>query len=344
VKAIALVVLVSLLAGVPASASSTPSGAAPAKPDPGVAPPVGHLQGGDTFETAVVIPELPHYTTGTTAGYVDDYDAFCPYTGSISPDVVYAWTADVTGPIDILLCESDYDTKVYVFENEYVPGMWIACNDDNSDCPGPMYRSWIHYLEITAGNTYYVVVDGYGGDFGDYIFSMYETPFTWECDVACPTGAFDENEPDCHDGYVDETNSGCGPTYTWQHPGFNTFICGTSGNYDDNGFRDMDWFEFTLDEAKLVEFTVCAEFPVRFWLFDGSEGCEDPALIMTDSIPPNFLLVGWADLEPGTWWFIVSVDGWLDVPCGSHYVASIFEFGYTPVEKASWGSIKAMYR
>jgi hypothetical protein len=345
VKLTALVVFLVLAVAASASASGVPSERPPAKPDAGVEPPVGHLQGGDTFESAVVIEGLPYHTTGTTAGYNDDYDEACPYTGSTSPDVVYQWTADFSGPIDIVLCESSYDTKVYVFENEYVPGEWIACNDDNGDCPGPPYRSWIEYLEITEGNTYYVVVDGYGGDFGDYLFSMHPTPFAVPCEVTCPPGAFDENEPDCYDGYVDETNGGCGGfPPIWQHPGLNTYVCGTSGNYDDNMLRDLDWFEFTLDEDRTLEVSLCAEFPVRFWIFDGSGGCAEPQLVMTDAIVANYLLVNSVDLGPGTWWFIVSVDGWFDIPCGSPYVASLFEYGYTPIEDSSWGMIKTMYR
>ena len=67
-------------------------------------------------------------------------------------------------------------------------------------------------------------------------------------------------------------------------------------------------------------------------------------MVLTDAIVANYLLVNYADLTPGTWWFIVSVDGWLNVPCGSEYVASLFEYGYTQVMESSWGTIKAMYR
>jgi hypothetical protein len=344
VRVTALFVLLSLVAA-SAGASGTPSASPPAKHDHGIVPPAGHLQGGDTIETAVVIEDLPYYTTGTTAGYNHDYDEACPYGGSLSPDVVYQWTADFSGPVDIVLCESNYDTKVYVYENEYTPGIPYACNDDNGDCAGPLYRSWIPYMEVAEGNTYYVVVDGYGNDFGDYLFSMFETPFAIGCEPTCPPGAFVENEPDCHDGYVDETNSGCGGfPPVWQVTGLNTSICGTSGNYDDNYYRDMDWFEFTLDESKSVEITLCADFPVRFWLLDGSGGCEDATVLLSDAIPADYLLMSWADLEPGTWWFVVSVDGWFDIPCGSPYVASLFEYGYTPAEDVSWGSVKALYR
>jgi hypothetical protein len=342
-KVTALIALLALVATASAAASDAASSTPRQKPNPAVAPPPGYLQGGDTIETATLIEELPYDTTGTTAGYTDDYDEMCPYGSTLAPDVVYKWTADFSGPIDIVLCESSYDTKVYVYENEYNPGWYYACNDD-ADCPGPLYRSWIKYMPVTEGNIYYIVVDGYGADFGDYLFSMHESPFATPCEVTCPPGAFMEGEPDCYDGYIDETNSGCGGfPPVWQHPGLNTYICATSGNYDSNSYRDMDWYEFTLDEAKTIEITLCAEFPVRFWLLDGTGGCEDYTVVASDAVVADYLLTVSADLTPGTWWFVVSVDGWLWISCGSEYVASFFEEGYTPVERVSWGTITARY-
>ena len=50
-------------------------------------------QGGEDIGTAVVIPAVPFSDAGTTAGYANDYDEVCPYTGSASPDVVYSYWA-----------------------------------------------------------------------------------------------------------------------------------------------------------------------------------------------------------------------------------------------------------
>ncbi len=124
-------------------------------------------QGGDTIEEATVIDALPYNNTGTTAGYNDDYDEVCPFTGSTSPDVVYSYAPTVDMLIDISICESAYDTKLYVYEND--AGSNIACNDDEcSDSQGNPYRSLLEQVLLTAGNTYYIVVDGYGGNFGEY--------------------------------------------------------------------------------------------------------------------------------------------------------------------------------
>ena len=236
-----------LLFAVAACASQSFNNVVPDKHDPGINPPPGKFQGGDTIATCTVIGGLPYDTVGTTAGYVHNYDEVCPYSGSTSPDVVYCWTADITGAVDIETCNSGYDTKLYVYENVYTPGAYYACNDDDAECDGPAYRSWIHQMPVTMGNIYYIVVDGYGGDFGAYEFHVREVEGPVECDpYACPPGAFLENEPVCGPNYVDGTNVGCNGTagYIFQYPPFPTAICGTSGNYDYFGsaYRDMDWF------------------------------------------------------------------------------------------------------
>jgi hypothetical protein len=331
-----------------ATATQTFDNVVPYKHDPGITPPAGKFQGGDTIETCTIIGALPYFTTGTTAGFVDNYDEVCPYSGSTSPDVVYCWTADFTGCVDIHTCESGYDTKIYVYENVYNPGYPHACNDDSADCPGASFRSWIQGMCVTEGNTYYIVVDGYGGDFGDYLFNMYGVTCYGPCNPeVCPSGAFVETEPVCYDGYIDVTNVGCNDPSgigIFEYPGLNTVICGASGNYDDNYYRDMDWFEVTLTEAKTIEFCACTSFQGRIWILDGNAGCPGAFSIVSVAGGNNCWFCATANLAAGTYYFVVSIDGWLNVPCGSPYKATIFEEGVTPVEESSWGSIKSLYR
>jgi len=140
-------------------------------------------EGGETIGTAIPIPALPFVDTGATCDNIDDYDEVCPYTGSTSPDVVYSFTpgANVTVTIDLL--GSAYDTKVYVYDAGLT---LIACNDDfHAD-----YTSAIEALPLTAGITYYIVIDGYGGDCGDYLLnvSVYAP-----CVVSCPPGGMPES-------------------------------------------------------------------------------------------------------------------------------------------------------
>jgi hypothetical protein len=124
--------------------------------------------GGDTAATALVIPALPFTSSGNTSTFHDDYDENCPYVAPGAPDVVYSFTPSASVIVDIDLCNSSYDTKVYVYANVApLPGSGpsgtaIACNDD-SGCGQSGWASHISSLLLTGGTTYLIVVDGFGG-------------------------------------------------------------------------------------------------------------------------------------------------------------------------------------
>ncbi|MDD5064570.1 MAG: hypothetical protein PHQ35_07435 [Phycisphaerae bacterium] len=131
-------------------------------------PPCGGYAG-DDCSNATVIPSLPYSVTGVTTGANDDYDEICPFDAPGAPDVVYSYTPATNQVIDISLCDSEYDTKVYVYENScgaYQSGTQIACSDDA--CGDDYFKSLIEGLTLIAGNTYYIVVDGFGTQNGIY--------------------------------------------------------------------------------------------------------------------------------------------------------------------------------
>jgi hypothetical protein len=143
----------------------------------------GKRVGGDTCDVATVIPGLPYSDTGNTCGYIDDYDEVCPYSGSTSPDVAYEFTPAADVAVDISLCNDGtwYDTKLYVYQDS-CPGILIACNDDACTAPnGTPYVSELLGVALSAGNTYYIIVDGYGGDCGDYEMTVAEGAGPPEC-------------------------------------------------------------------------------------------------------------------------------------------------------------------
>ena len=137
---------------------------------------------GDKMENPFIVTGLPFSASGTTVGFEDDYDEVCPYTGSTSPDVVYMMTSS-GGTYDITLCDdSQYDTKVYVLdvngdviESDPTGGQTtygIACNDD--ECTTAAGVNWVSQLvglPLDAG-LFYVVIDGYSGDSGDYTLDI----------------------------------------------------------------------------------------------------------------------------------------------------------------------------
>jgi len=147
----------------------------------------GGLCPGNSIEQPVSVGGLPFVHSGDTSYCTDLYDEECPYAGSDSPDAVYEYVASRYQVMQVDLCASDYDTKLYVYENEVTPGSPHACNDDG--CPGSppeSYRSVLEEVPLMAGNTYYIIIDGWGGESGQYAIDMQDvtprTPGDLNCD------------------------------------------------------------------------------------------------------------------------------------------------------------------
>ncbi|OQY29649.1 MAG: hypothetical protein B6244_02995 [Candidatus Cloacimonetes bacterium 4572_55] len=175
-------------------------------------------QGGDTSDDAFVIDGLPFTDTGTTVGYTGDYG---PYTGdglicggtgvgASAADVVYMVTLAEATLLNISLCGSSYDTALGILNDMGVP---VAGNDDFCE-----YQSDIT-CDFPAG-TYYIVVDGYGNDAGEYTLTVgeavqfghfvFEGSFapgdhqgSFECDVA-----WDYPEGSYPGGFTESNNRG----------------------------------------------------------------------------------------------------------------------------------------
>ncbi|TWT40299.1 hypothetical protein RAS1_40070 [Phycisphaerae bacterium RAS1] len=281
----------------------------------------GVRQGGDTCASATALAgALPITVSGTTIGYANDYDEVCPFTGSTSPDVVYSYSPTTDILVEINLCASFYDTKVYVYQGSCGSGA-IACNDDG--CPGSppdAYRSRIPQLQMAFGETYYIVVDGYFGEQGDYSLTLSERiPVV----IECPPNGIQENEANC--GLpTDTVNGGCNsipPVFTNISCG--QTICG-SGAFD-GGLRDTDWFQLVLTTDTLVTQTCVAAFPVVIGIVD-TGGIPDCSL----ATALNPFAVGGANeqiaisacLPAGTYWFFVGAQFAELVACPSSYVTS----------------------
>ena len=135
-----------------------------------VSAPPAILQGGDTYESAFPILYIPFSDYGTTAGYVDDYDGNCGQDWG-APDVVYSHSPVNDEILMIMLCQnSNFDTRLYVFEDS--PSNIIACNDDYCTNQFSEYVSGLNCVEFSAGHTYYIVIDGYAGAYGEYSFEI----------------------------------------------------------------------------------------------------------------------------------------------------------------------------
>ncbi|MCP4801049.1 MAG: hypothetical protein GY893_14000, partial [bacterium] len=156
-------------------------------------------QGGEDMANATPIGAVPYYDTGTTVGHVNDYDEVCDYTGSTAPDVVYVLNVAEDVVINVDLCESLYDTKVYIYDDMMTN---LACNDD-AGCGSTGFMSKIDAFAVTAGIDYYIVVDGYGTDYGDYVLDI---SVAIECILDPPAEPYTlEGEPHLGPEYVDIT-------------------------------------------------------------------------------------------------------------------------------------------
>jgi len=293
-------------------------------------------QGGDTILDAVVV-ELPVVDgSGTTVGYTDDYDEVCPYSGSTSPDVVYSFVAPEDGLIEVDLLGSDYDTKVYVYDADL---MLLGCNDDFH----PGFVSYLPDVPVMAGGTYYIIVDGYGGDAGNYVINAnYQVP----CVVECPAGAELEGEPALVDGYQDEYNGGCNSVEFGAPFGQITqgVFCGVAGWYLDNAggeLRDTDWFEVVIPAEGFFEVVADAEQPT--FMFElGPQDCDNVGVLQNVGFggcaEATMTITGTAG---STIWFWVGPQA---------FTGPVNEYNYvllsnltTPVENHSFSDVKALF-
>lgn len=319
-------------------------------------------QGGDTFFDAFPITDLPFASTGTTEGYVNDYEEGCPSDGSTSPDVVYSFTPESDVQINVDLCGSSYDTKTYIYQGVDFISL-IACNDDFYFPGDPCgdYTSKIERAYLPGGYNYYIVIDGYGGMAGDYVLLVEEYE---PCFVFCPDDAVEEGEPALGYGYEDAYNGGCNSpefgnpfqeiNWTNDEDSFppydgHAWLCGKSGwftNPDGGSSRDTDWFRVFALETGEMEFTLEPEHPCYMFKLAPLD-CENVAVEL-DAIARCG--------NPRTLTFPVTAgeEIWLWVG-PTTFSGPVTEFNYfmtvtnntfdiVPAEEMSWGGVKSLYR
>jgi hypothetical protein len=125
---------------------------------------------GETCENAHDLVAPAFCVEGCTAGYRDDYNESCPFPAVGAPDRVYRYVAAVTDTLDIELCTSGFDTKFYIYSGDcgsYNSGDALYCNDDFCGVNG--WRSRLEDVVFQSGQTYYLIIDGYGpADAGNF--------------------------------------------------------------------------------------------------------------------------------------------------------------------------------
>jgi hypothetical protein len=330
--------------GIAVAGNSAGKATGPIDSDPGT--PDGR-QGGETTSDAFLITSMPFVDAGNTSDNIDDYDEVCPYTGSTSPEVVYVYKPLENESIDISLCESEYDTKLYIYEAHVTPGAPYACNDD-ADC-ATAYRSALNGLLLTEGTKYYIVIDGYGGDAGDYLLNIdYSAPPGVPCEVHCPEDGVDEGEPPLVSDYIDQYNSGCdGTPPVFQHIDF-PVLCATSGTYMFQGElrNDSDWYSCLAAAPGWISLTCYSELGLDLSVLHVTE-CSSAVIALE--------VTGWCE-EAGILEFYHPGGSTFWLQCRPTFqMAQAYEFNYliyiegietgsVPVDQASWGEIKTKFK
>lgn len=241
------------------------------------------MQGGEDIASAAVIPSgtLPTTLTGTTEGYADDYADPCGYDGT-SPDVVYSYTPTVDEWVNFNMCESAYDTKLWVVE---ATGMTVvACNDDGPDCLN--WQSQIDIVAMAAGETYYIVIGGYyyPEDAGEYQLDLALYTYGDECLAAqAITQVIDPEDPLTH-------------TASWDVD-LSTTTC---GGWSAVGFLNTWHFIYTATEPGLYEFTFTDDGdPVNSIIgIEGNYECGEGAYCLDYGFEPGSYMCA-AVLMPG---------------------------------------------
>lgn len=317
-------------------------------------------QGGDTVATATIIPGLPYHDTGATTGFQDDYLPTCIEFGG-APDVVYRLTTDGMPPeadgVTISLCGSTYDTALIVYDANLVE---VDCNDDYCGLRSQVER------RVTPGQTYYIVVDGYGQGHGAYVLDV-----DWQrpCVLDRPDYSCDENEPPLHDGYDDAYNSGCdwqGGRFVHIHGGYGNqhippdaqILNGISGWYVSGGTncRDTDWYTLTVGPSSAIEIFADAEYPT--YIFELSGNCESGVQVAQQAtVGPcldGFMTIIGTPYSTKWFWVGPTVFASPDGTLTYDYViwfTGLYADPYTfpcrwtiATEAMSWGAVKALYR
>ncbi len=198
-----------------------------------------------------------------------------------------------------------------------------------------------------GGVQYFIVVDGYGGDFGDYVINITEFE---PCVVECPAGSELENEPPLAIDYEDTWNGGCNtdPANPPFQPMTGGSFCGVSGFYIYQGsnYRDTDWFTITMPDEGFLEITGDAELAT--YMFElGPQDCNNVGVLQNVVIGPclegTMVITG----APGSEiWFWVG-----PTTFGSPDGSDVYEYDYAlqsnlgPIatESHSWTDVKGLF-
>jgi hypothetical protein len=106
---------------------------------------------------------VPQSTSGTTVIMPDMVEPSCADPGS--PEATYSFTAPADGTYTFDTLGSSFDTVLHIHDGGCF-GPELACDDDT------VGGQSVVTVQLSAGQAVVVVVDGFGGDEGDYTLNV----------------------------------------------------------------------------------------------------------------------------------------------------------------------------
>jgi hypothetical protein len=239
--------------------------------------------------------------TGSNFGASADGAGSCyprPSQGFTAKDVWLRYVPTITGWVEVSASTSGPDSNSAILA-KYDNG----CGTFATRCIGggnfDFGSGTRMAFQVVAGEPVLLAVAQRGGFWGGTI-RVDVRPVPAPCDIQTPAGATPESELACGDN----ANGGCNASPRAFDPiSLGETVTGTLWNTLTS--FDQDWYEFTLEEAKIVTLTSRSQLAVELVLFEPEftpNNCFGPQPIVRRT--PNFLspctpLSGTAVLEPG---------------------------------------------
>jgi hypothetical protein len=130
----------------------------------------------DNFAAAQVLSGDHGSVDGTAVGATKEPGEPNHAANAGGSSVWYRWTAPATGTLALDTCNSNFDTLLAVYTGTEVAHLTaVASNDDGPTTCGVDGLGSQVAFPVTAGITYDVAVDGFGGDWGDFALAWTRT-------------------------------------------------------------------------------------------------------------------------------------------------------------------------
>jgi hypothetical protein len=130
----------------------------------------------DNFDAAQLISGDHGSVAGTTVGATKEPSEPNHAGDAGGSSVWYRWTAPATGTLTLDTCSSNFDTLLAVYIGADVAHLTaVASNDDGPATCGLDGLGSQVTLSVNAGTTYDIAVDGFEGDWGDFVLAWTRT-------------------------------------------------------------------------------------------------------------------------------------------------------------------------